>query len=357
MYHYLNDVAALQTLDTQGLFKQAARLSDHIDQALYLMSQFFLPPHFPIPKKVLVVGAGHSSTMVMELISTVYSHTVTIPLMTSRGYPLPAWVDRHTLVLMLSVSGHTPEILQAYYEAQERQAKIIVISQGGELGHQADLRQQAFIQIPADAVLPQYAWPFLLIPVLCLLDRLDLIGPCRQDLEHTIPHLEALTAHYQPATPKDSNLAKQLACQLYEQVPVIYSSVNAFRAVAQRWQSQFCENSQILSHCNTVVHLNQYELAAWDGQSKMLSPFQPVLLRDHEAAEHLDAPMMMQAAQDIEARLHRPVIQLMATGKSVWERLFSLISLGNWVSLYLAMLYRVSPAAAGPRQTIHAKQS
>ena len=71
------------------------------------------------PRSVLVTGMGGSgiSGQILEAIANTCSG---IPVVSSRGYGLPAWVGGDDLVVSLSCSGSTEETIAAAQEAARR---------------------------------------------------------------------------------------------------------------------------------------------------------------------------------------------------------------------------------------------
>ena len=90
-----------------------------------------------IPKGALILGMGGSGISGV-IASRMLAATSSVPIQANSDYSIPGWVGADTLVIACSYSGNTEETLIALKLAQERGARIVAITSGGQLGELAD---------------------------------------------------------------------------------------------------------------------------------------------------------------------------------------------------------------------------
>src|SRR5690606_30754867 len=72
-----------------------------------------------------------------------------VPMVVSRQYGIPSFVNEYTLFVASSYSGNTEETLAALEEAEKKQAQIVVVAAGGKLEEIANQKNYPFMKIPS----------------------------------------------------------------------------------------------------------------------------------------------------------------------------------------------------------------
>jgi hypothetical protein len=75
--------------------------------------------------------------------------TLDVPILVHRGYGLPAAAGREALVVALSYSGDTAEVLSAVDVALGRRIAVVAVTAGGALGALAQARGLPRVTLPA----------------------------------------------------------------------------------------------------------------------------------------------------------------------------------------------------------------
>ena len=121
--------------------------TSHIKEALEIgNNSVFSYAKNPI-SNILICGLGGSGiggTIVKDLLSK----KISIPITTSKGYDIPAFVNKSTLVIACSYSGNTEETLIALEKCIEKDAEIAIITSGGALKKIAEEKNLNHIIIP-----------------------------------------------------------------------------------------------------------------------------------------------------------------------------------------------------------------
>jgi glucose/mannose-6-phosphate isomerase len=258
---------------------------------------------------------------------------------TVRDYHLPAFVDESSLVLIISYSGKTEETLSIFTEALERNCKVITISSGGPLLRYCREFNLPFIEIPTNLP-PRVALPYTFLPMVIILEKLNLIMPKDNAINEMLNVLEALRNEIKPDIPLEHNIAKQIALSLEGKIPVIYGH-GYHRAVALRMKTQFNENSKVPARCETFPELDHNDIVGWEGPAEITKNFAIILLRDEE--EPIEIKTRIELTKEIILEKVENIVEIYGRGKSKLTKIMSLIFLGDFISIYLALLYGRDP--------------
>jgi len=107
-----------------------ASLPQHITEALDIAEKKPFQASDKTIKNVLITGLGGpgiGGTIVAELMAS----SCSVPVSVNKNYHLPAFVNKHTLVIANSYSGNTEETLAALDEALSRGAEVAIVTSGG----------------------------------------------------------------------------------------------------------------------------------------------------------------------------------------------------------------------------------
>ena len=286
--------------------------------------------------QVVVSGMGGSAAG-GDLLKSYLQREAKIPIEVNRGYLLPEYVGKNTLVFAVSYSGNTEETLFAYQDALSRSAKIIAITSGGKLRQLCQKDGIDVIEI-LGGMPPRATFGYLFFPMLAFLQRLGLIGSKEEDIRETIHNLQILCREYNPQS--KANLAKEISEKIKGHLLLIYAP-DHLAACAVRWKNQFNENSKTVAFFNILPELNHNEIEVWATGNELTKKFYLIFLRD--SAENERIRERIKITESIVKGKVAGVQHVISRGKSLLSRLHSLIYLGDWVSTYLAMSRYVDP--------------
>ncbi len=63
-------------------------------------------------------------------------------------------------------------------------------------------------------------------------------------------------------------LAKDLAFEIHNKIPVVYAAAPNLEAVARRWKNQFQENAKSMAFANVIPEMNHNEIVGWEMDHK-----------------------------------------------------------------------------------------
>jgi len=264
-----------------------------------------------------------------------------LPIMVFREYTLPEYIDNSTLVFISSYSGNTEETLNAYVSAKKRSPHLVAISSGGILEEYAQKDKITFIPIPR-GLPPRCALGYLSIIPLCLLARLGLLKRIKASIHQMVCVLEDLRDKtLNPYIGKKDNLAKYIASKLFNRFIIIYSTSLHFDVVVTRLRSQLNENAKTLASSHLFPEMNHNEIVGWQNPKRLFKNFVVIMLKDKDMPSRL--LRRMEITQEIIKKEGACLIEVWSRGKDLLSKLFSLIYIGDFISYYLAMLYKVDP--------------
>jgi glucose/mannose-6-phosphate isomerase len=286
----------------------------------------------------LVVAGMGDSAIGAALARAVLGDQASRPIFVSRAYGLPAWTTPDTTVLCASYSGNTEETLAAYEAAGHLGAKRIVVTSGGRLAEEA--RADGVPVIPvAGGYAARAAVAYMTVATLHVAAQCGAAPKLASEIDVAAEHLEDLVSEWGPEGAEDSE-AKTLARALSGTIPVI-AGAGITTPIAYRWKTQINQNTEIPAFSHELPELDHNELAGWAGAAE-LGSFGAVFLDDDDThprvkeriavTRELIAPQAVGGTHVVSSR-----------GQTAIERVFSLVLLGDLVSLYLAVLRGVDP--------------
>jgi glucose/mannose-6-phosphate isomerase len=158
------------------------------------------------------------------------------------------------------------------------------------------------------------------------------------ELDVAADHLEELVIEWGPEGPPDG-LAKSLARALHGTVPVV-AGAGLTTPIAYRWKTQVNENAKMPAYALELPEMDHNEIVGW-GSASEFARFSAVFLDD------ADTHPRVKERIEVTARFIAPgaagVHRVESRGQNTAERVFSLVLLGDLVSVYLAALRGVDP--------------
>jgi glucose/mannose-6-phosphate isomerase len=258
---------------------------------------------------------------------------------TVKGYSLPAYCGKETLVIAVSYSGETEETLAAFAQAVSAGCRTVAVSSGGQLAELARADGVAQVSIPSDVPAPRGALGYLVGAAVGVLEAIGILPAAAEELAKAPVALDALTSELGPDRPIEGNRAKTLAAWLRGRVPVVWGSEGVAEAAALRWKTQLNENAKVPAFHSVLPELDHNEIEGWIDDAG--SSFALVVLR--HAGEHPRIARRVRATLEAMGDSGLEWREVSGEGSTPLEALLSLILLGDFASTYLAILRGVDP--------------
>lgn len=288
--------------------------------------------------EVIIAGMG-GSAMAGDIIKTIFFDRFSCPVQVVRGYSLPKSAGKNTLVFILSYSGNTEETLSVLNEAVSKNCRIVTVTSGGRISGISKSKKLSTLAIPA-GLPPRSALPYMLVPMLHILDGAGFKGLVRES-QRAATLLKRTQLKYRMGNPSYKNPAKKLALLLKDRIPLVFGSFMGTESAAYRWKTQLSENSKMTALQNVFPELNHNELVNLGLKSNKKCGFHALFLRD--ASDNKRVQLRFEITKGLLEKGASPVEEVWAQGSSKLEKILSLIHLGDYVSVYLALLGGTNP--------------
>jgi len=301
--------------------------------------KFDLPRDYSKVNKVVILGMG-GSAIGGDLVASLAVSEAKLPILVYRGYDLPAFVDGETLVIASSYSGMTEETLSSFEQALKIDSKKLVITTGGKLKSIAEEKSVPVFGFDYKAQ-PRAALAFSFLPILGFLQRLGLLSDKSADVSETVEVLRDLAQKIKEDVPLSGNPAKQLANRLYGHLSVIYGA-GILSEVAHRWKTQLNENSKAWAFYEVFPELNHNAVVGYQFPPELANKISVVLIRSTSLQRRIQLRYQVTCQLLDRAKVSYQIVD--GGGTNPLSQMMSLVLFGDYVSYYLAILYKIDPS-------------
>jgi glucose/mannose-6-phosphate isomerase len=286
---------------------------------------------------VVIDGMG-GSALAASLLSS--WPKLKVPLQIVRNYDLPDYASESTLFIASSYSGNTEETLSALKQAEQAGCEIAVIASGGELEKIAGDKNYPLFKIPS-GFQPRMAVLYNFAALIQLFESMELIaGGSVEELNKTADWLSTNTLDWGADIPTSKNKAKELALEIVGKSVVIYSGP-LFAPVGYKWKINFNENSKNIAWCNQLPEFNHNEFLGWTSHP-VQKPYAVIDLRS--SFEHPRVLKRFEIGDKLLSGRRPAPLLVEAFGDTLLEQMLWTITLGDYVSLYMAFLNGLNPS-------------
>ena len=269
-------------------------------------------------------GSGIGGTIINDIISS----KANIPILATKDYSIPNFVDENTLVIASSYSGNTEETIYALEKCQNRNTEICIITSGGKLKTIAEENNYNHIIIPGGHP-PRAMFGYAFTELFYVLNHYGIIdNSFKSDFTNSISLLNSEKEDIQ-------DKAMELAKKMYQQTPVIYVA-QGFEGVAVRFRQQINENSKMLCWHHVVPEMNHNELLGWRTNVDDLAV---VYFRNKSDFDRNQ--IRMDINRKVISKFTNNITEVWSKGDSQIENTLYHINLGDWVSWYLSEMNNV----------------
>jgi glucose/mannose-6-phosphate isomerase len=332
----LDDIEGMRKIDKSNMLSFCLNAADNYRESAEKTKKIQFD--FVTPENIIVAGMG-GSAIGGELLKDYTRATAKVPVEISREYHLPAYAGKKSLVILASYSGDTEETLSSLLDAVKRKCMIFCVGSGGNLIKYSKKLNLPHLQVKG-GMAPRAALPHMVLPLLACLEKINIGPKFSDDISEATRLLEKVSGENAPERPIAKSVAKTLAQNLSDPAPVVYG-FGIYRGVALRFKQQFNENAKVPSKWETFSELNHNETMGWENAKELCKCFALVLLRDKSEPEEI-LSRIETTKKLMEPNLSK-MFEVWAQGKSDLAKMLSTILVGDFTSVYLAMLRGVDP--------------
>jgi glucose/mannose-6-phosphate isomerase len=308
MVNVLDQQDRIKEVDRSNMLGDMLDTPDYCRDAIKRAKQVIVPEGVN-PKNIVVVGMG-GSAIGGEILHDWLRDTLPIPIEVCRDYTLPAYVNKDTPV-----------------------------TSGGQLEAFCKKLRVPHTLIPS-GLQPRVAIPYMFFPLPVLMQNMGVISDIDDELEEAIQALEKAATANAPDVPTRNNKAKQFATELMENIPVVYG-FSQYSSIAQRLKAQFNENSKVPSKHEVFSELNHNETVGYDAPESLTKKLSIILIRDQQ--EPPEIRNRIETTKNLVFGRASKVLEIWAEGKGKLARMLSVMGVGDFASVYLAILQNKDP--------------
>lgn len=321
-----------QKSDSNSMLSHLEKFPLLCKEAWNLSQDITIPAYYIKAKKFVLLGMGGSG-IAGDIVSDLLRKTKVV-VHVSHDYDLPGWVDDETIVVANSYSGDTEEVLNAFIEAHNLNAKLIAITTGGKLKILSEKYKAVCMNFSYECK-PRAAFPFLFIYLLSIFIKLGQVELDSSDFSKSIEFLDSELQKFKSNSNLSLNPAKNLAQKIHGKTVITYGS-GMLTSVSKRYKAQFNENAKYFAFSDQFPELN------------------------HNSIEGLSYPnkefiiLMLESNYDNQRNIKRQNItsELLRKNKISCERIkfvpcesqlaeiLTMVLFGDFISYYLALLYK-----------------
>jgi len=357
----LDDVALLEAGDPGAMLPAVASSAAQVREAAVLAAEAGVASLAADgrPRAVVICGMGGSG-IAGDILAGIAGLGSPVPILTHRGYGLPAWVGPVDLVVAVSCSGSTEESLSALEEAVRRGCRLLVVGRSGSPLDDLGQRGRAVFVPVTQGRQPRASVWALSTPLIVAGHALGLLHAPVEVVEAAAVTLEQVAGRCRPDADSLVNPAKRLALDLDGALPVVWGASPMTASAAYRFACQLNENAKLPAVWGVLPEADHNQVVAFDGSFVAKSSrgedffadreqdgpdatqLALVLLRDGE--EHPQVARRAEVSAEMARERGVPVVELLAEGDSAVSRLASLVGLADYATTYLALLQGIDPS-------------
>ncbi len=212
-------------------------------------------------KKIVVVGMGacYTSGLVLQQF---LKHEIDVEIFQDYDFEL----DKDTLLILLSYSGNTREVLKIFNKFKNKKNNLLVLTSGGKLLSLAKKEKIRTIQVPAN-LHPRFTFSQVFFPAISILEKSKIIKSKKKLIQSIIFCLIKNEKFLDVE-------GKKISVKLKNKTPLFYAS-DYFYPVAYRLQASLEEDAKVICHSNKITELFHNELEALPNNK-----FYPILILD-----------------------------------------------------------------------------
>ncbi len=336
----LDDLKLIWRVDRGDMLSRVTALPDQCREGWKQGLQWDVPKSWKSSGNLLILGMG-GSAIGGDLLQGFVGNLALRPIAVNRSYAIPTWVGRSTLVLACSYSGNTEETLSAARQALQRGCRLVAITSGGQLAEWASRDRFPLLRIPSGWP-PRTAIGYLAFAPLGLVVRLGWAKKSAFPVERACDWVETfIESQLSLSVQVPANPAKRFSLHLKDRLPVLYGASGGWEGVTYRWRTQLEENAKTLAFHHIFPEATHNEISGWVEPRVLTKKVTALFLKDRSI--HPRTRRRMEFTKQLIRREGAQALDVTVPGPSVLARMLGFIALGDFVSVYLGLLYGVDP--------------
>jgi glucose/mannose-6-phosphate isomerase len=253
--------------------------------------------------------------------------------MVVKDYDLPKFVRDGTLVLAVSLSGDTKEVVNAFEEAIGRGCDVVGVSSGGTLEERCKTSAVPHNRVER-LMVPRASLPGMVVTSLRILGEMG-IADFDHELREASGSLSRRTPQVHPSVQGSKNPAKKIAGLLYNRRATVYTN-SGYQSIGHHFAASMNENAKVPVDVGAYPEIFHNEIETW----RVAAGRAVVLLRGRDERKEILRRLVRTRSLFSKAKI--PWIELGPTGGALSTMLDWCLLL-DVASIYVAVLRKTPP--------------
>lgn len=323
--------------DSQNVFEKLKKSSEQWFDAIEMIKEKTFTFNNKDIDNVIITGMG-GAAIAGDMIRSLCSDSAPFPIIMNRSYSLPSFVNDRSLVIILSYSGDTEETVSATKLAMKHQAHCIGITSGGFIGNLEGSNRFDIIKITSE-LSSRSAMAYFLIGIWRVFQALDIFDQGDDELIETGNFMQEQIAFFSNL---EENEPAEIASEILDSLPVIYSSDGILEPVNMRWRNQIQEYAKTLAYGGVLPEMNHNEIVGWERTAHLMGKVSCIQLIDEN--DHHRIQKRMEITGEL-IKPHSVAFNIIKTiGSTPLQRMIYLVLYGDFMAFFLAILSETDPA-------------
>ena len=337
----LDDVEKIKKLDSSNMIGSLQHFGDQLEIAWKQSRLVEIPQEYKNVQNIVVSGMG-GSALGPHFVRSVFE--ISLPVQIVNDYELPSFVDEKTLVVVLSYSGTTEEIINSLEDAEKKGAKIIGIASGGTLIENCKKMGLPFYQFDTKdnpSGQPRMGLGYSITGFLGFLTKLGFTRFSDQGMENAIEVTKRIGGEFDLTSKIDMNMAKKTASMLIGEIPII--TAGPFLAGnAHIFANQLNENAKAFAAYFLLSEMNHHLLEGVTNPDRLGEKIKFVFfeteLYPKKIQTHINITKEVLSKAGIDSTSYK------LRGEDKIKAAFEALVFSSWTSFYLAVANEIDPS-------------
>lgn len=338
----LDNVELMKKIDTDKGLQSIEEIGSQVSHIWELGKKLSLDERYRAVSTVVVAGMG-GSVLGTDVIKTLFSDQLQVPIIIAPDYTVPAFVNKNTLVIVSSYSGNTEETVAAAEDAYQKGALLLGLTTGGKVAEffkQHDLPILVYEPTYNPSNSPRMGLGYSLFGQMILFAKAGLITLTDEMYQQVLTTIADTHTKASISIKQQQNIAKILAFNLLNKIPVITVSEH-LEGAAHVFANQLHENAKTFAEYRVIPELNHHLMEGLVFPESADTTLQ--FLTIHSDLYHRQNQLRMTLTEEVIERSSLEFISHQLESESNIAQVFELVTLGAYTAFYLAMLYNQNP--------------
>lgn len=341
----LDDIDGIRRLDKSSTLNSINGLPQQCKQVIDDFKAIHPPVLNGKVDNIVIPGMG-GSAFAPEIVKTLFFKEIKVPYEIVRGYHLPGYVNKRSLIVISSYSATTKEAISCGIEAIKMGCPVLVICSHREenelflLAKKEKLPGYIFKETYNPGLQPRFGSGYMVYGHVALLLKAGLINLKFAELSEAILRADKLNKFTSGIGIKD-NKAKQMAKELSGSFPILVAS-EFLEGAIHGFANQLNESSKMNSAFHYIPELNHHRMEGLEFPKEFKSTgvfvFYPSDLYSKRVQKRYPI------TKDVIEKNGFRILEFKPQGGNKIVQTLEIMIFNSYVSFYLAMLNQKDPS-------------